>query len=65
MMDERDNSGFFRDDGTPINPHLVRKPSLCVICRKDDDPDEEILCILTRDDQEGEGEFKCFGFEPK
>ncbi len=39
---------FFRDDGTAINPDLVGKPGLCVTYRKDDDPQEEILCILTR-----------------
>lgn len=57
--------GFFRDDGTPINPELVPKPSLCILCRKDDDPAEEIPCILTRADQEGELEFICDAFEPK
>jgi len=36
-------SGFFRDDGTEINPDPIVKPSLCVTCRKDDDPREEIL----------------------
>jgi len=57
--------GFFRDDGTEINSHLIAKPSLCVSCRKDDDPNEEILCTLTRADQQGEKEFECFAFEPK
>ena len=56
---------FFNDDGTEINPDLVPKPSLCVSCRKDGDPSEEVLCILTRADQEGESEFKCFAFAPK
>jgi hypothetical protein len=30
--------GFSIDDGTEINPELVPKPSLCVLCRKDDNP---------------------------
>ena len=57
--------GFFRDDGTPINPELVPKPSLCILCRKDDSPSEEFLCLLTRADQEGSTEFVCDAFAPK
>jgi len=57
--------GFFQDDGTPINPELVPKPSLCILCRKDDTPSEEIFCILTRVDQQGSPEFICDAFEPK
>ena len=64
-MTEQPKSGFFRDDGTEINPDLIAKPSLCVSCRKDDDPNEEILCTLIRADQQGEEEFECFAFEPK
>jgi hypothetical protein len=65
-MTEPFKSGFFHDDGTEIDPNLVMKPSLCVSCRKDDDPNEEILCILTRaDQQDEEEEFQCFAFEPK
>jgi hypothetical protein len=63
-MREQPKWGFFRDDGTQINPDLIAKASLCVSCRKDDDPDEEIACTLTRADQQGEAEFECFGFEP-
>lgn len=65
VMREQPKSGFFRDDGTEINPDLIAKPSLCVSCRKDDDPNEEIFCTLTRADQQGEEEFMCFAFEPK
>ncbi|HXZ43759.1 MAG TPA: hypothetical protein VEH53_02945 [archaeon] len=64
-MNEQVKTGFFRDDGSEINPDLIAKPSLCVSCRKDDDPDEEILCTLTRADQQGEAEFECFAFDPK
>lgn len=38
VMREQPKSGFFRDDGTEVNPNLIAKPSLCVSCRKDDDP---------------------------
>jgi hypothetical protein len=39
------DSGFrlFDDDGTEIDPALISKPSLCVSCKKDDDPSEEVL----------------------
>jgi hypothetical protein len=57
--------GFFRDDGTEVNPDLIAKPSLCVSCRKDDDPNEAILCTLIRADQQGAQEFECFAFQPK
>ncbi len=54
MMMEQPQWGFFRDDGTEINPGLIAKPSRCESCRKDDDPHEEIPCTLTRADQQGE-----------
>ena len=57
--------GFFNDDGTEINPDLVPKPGLCLSCKKDDDLNEEILCILTRADEQGDVEFKCFAYVPK
>ncbi len=56
---------FYNDDGTEINPDLVPKPDLCVSCKNDDDPREEILCILTRADQQDEAEFKCFVYAPR
>ena len=55
-----DQPKYFDDDETEINPDLVPKPDLCVSCRKDGQPGkEEILCNLTRADQQGEGEFRC------
>ena len=56
---------FFDDEGTEINPELIPKPGVCITCRKDDDPKEDILCILTRMDQKGEKEFRCFAYERK
>ncbi len=55
--------GFFGDDGYEINSELIKKPSLCLICVHDNDPIEEILCNMTRIDQQGEEEFKCFAFK--
>ncbi len=64
MNDEID--GFYDDDGSKINPELVPKPSLCVLCKKNDaEEKEEILCILTRNDQRGEKPFKCDAYEPR
>jgi len=57
--------GFFKDDGTPINPELVPKPSLCILCKKVNSPLEEISCILNRADQQGSSEFICDAFDPK
>lgn len=65
MEDHEPLHGFFQDDGTPINPELVPKHSLCILCRKDDNPSEEIFCTLTRMDQQGSSEFICEAFEPK
>jgi len=47
---------YFNDDGTEINPDLIPKPDLCLICEKQDDPNEEILCTLNRIGQGDDGE---------
>lgn len=65
MMTEDKGFGFFRDDGTVVNTNLIRKPGLCIACSKDDDPQEGILCTLTRADQQGEAQFQCDAFEPR
>ena len=62
QMDETEIHGIFDDDGYQINIDLIKKPSLCLICVKDGDPNEEILCNLNRADQRNEKEFKCFAF---
>lgn len=58
---------YFDDDGNELNPDLIPKPSLCVDCINDDSEDENeiALCTLTRFNQNGEDEFKCFAFVPK
>ena len=59
-------SGYFNDDGTEINADLVPKPGLCLTCKKDNAGEkEEILCVLTRNDQKKDKEFECGAFEPK
>lgn len=56
-------SPYYNDDGTELNPDLIKKPSLCIICKKDSDPDEEILCNLTRLDEMDNEEFICYSFD--
>lgn len=59
-------NGFFDDDGNKLNPDLIKKPDLCLSCIHDNDPNEEILCILTRLDQNESGEeFKCYSYRQK
>lgn len=36
-------NGYFDDYGIQLNPDLIAKPGLCLTCKKDSDPDEEIL----------------------
>ncbi len=55
---------FYDDDGNELNPDLYPLPSLCLSCKKKDDPKEEMLCTMNRLDQLGEKEFKCFAYEP-
>jgi hypothetical protein len=68
MTEPNDDRGrYLDDDGNEVNPDMIPKPALCVSCTKDDDPDEEeqILCNLTRLDQQDEAEFRCYAYEPK
>jgi hypothetical protein len=58
-------NGFYDDDGNAINPDLIPKPALCLVCRKNhiDDPIENILCAMNRHDQRNEDDFKCGAYE--
>ncbi len=58
-----DGPKYFDDDGTEVNPNFYPKPQLCLSCKKNDDPNEGILCNLNRLDQKDEQEFKCFAYE--
>jgi len=62
-MDKTQIHGFFDDDGFEINTELIKKPSLCLTCVNDDNPDEEMLCNMTRYDQKDDNEFKCFAYK--
>jgi len=63
--EDSNNMGFYDDNGNKYNPDLYPLPHLCISCRKKDDPNEEIVCTLTRMDQMGESEFRCFAYEKK
>jgi len=56
-------NGFFDDDGYEVNSELIKKPFLCLTCVHDNDPNEELLCSVTRFDQQEEQEFKCFTYK--
>lgn len=56
-------NGYFNDDGTPLNPDLYPKPQLCLSCKNNDNPHQEIVCTLTRLDQKDEPEFSCYAYE--
>ena len=59
-------SGYFDEEGNSLNPELIQKPGLCLLCVKDDDPNEQMICNLNRYEQaDAEGEFKCGGFHAK
>lgn len=64
-MDPSEIHGFFNDDGYEINMDLIPKPSLCFSCMHNDDPNEELLCNLTRMDQREEKEFVCFAYRKR
>ena len=55
--------GFFDDDGFEINSELIKKPSLCLTCVHNDDPNEELICNMTRLDQQEEHDFECFAYK--
>ena len=64
-MDPTKIAGLFDDDGYEINTDLIKKPSLCLTCAKDDDPNEEMLCNMNRYDQKDDKEFICFAYKKK
>lgn len=57
------NFTIFDDEGNAINPDLYPKPSLCLVCQKNEDPAEKLLCDLNRVDQRNSPDFKCGAFD--
>jgi hypothetical protein len=65
QMDKTLIHGFFDDDGYEVNAELIKKPSLCLTCVNNDNPNDEMLCNMTRYDQKDDNEFECFAFKKK
>jgi hypothetical protein len=55
--------GFDKEEDDTLDQELIIKPSLCLSCRKDNDPNEEELCMLTRMDCDEDDEFLCGAYE--
>ena len=53
---------YYDDDGTEIDMASIPLPDLCRCCENNTDPNEEILCNLTRLDQRNDPEFRCYAF---
>lgn len=66
LMETSDGPRYFNDDGTEFTPELIPIPDLCVSCisRETQDAEEEVLCNLTRADQQGDDDFVCFAYLP-
>ncbi|MBN1128884.1 MAG: hypothetical protein JXA71_07855 [Chitinispirillaceae bacterium] len=59
-------SGYYDDYGNRLNPDLVAKPALCLLCALDENPHELVLCTLNRLDQaDRKGAFECGAFKAK
>lgn len=58
-------NGFYNDDGTKVDIASVPVPGLCVICKsyQIEDWEENLLCLMNRNDQRNENNFKCGAFE--
>jgi len=63
QMNKSQIHGFFDDEGYEINTELIKKPSLCITCANNDNPNEELLCNMNRYDQRNDEEFKCFAYK--
>lgn len=53
---------YFDDDGNEIFPNLIPTPPLCMSCKKDN-PNDEVLCNLTKLEQSTDKKFVCFAYE--
>lgn len=58
-------NGFYNDDGTKVDIDSIPVPPLCVICKLHnvDDAEENLLCLMNRNDQRNEANFECGMFE--
>ncbi len=65
-MIETEGARYFNDDGTEFFPDLLPTPDLCVSCVSNEtsDPGEEVLCNLTKADEQDDDVFICFAYRP-
>ena len=65
-MTEHDEPRYVNDDGTGFNPGLQPTPDLCVSCVKNEtqDAEEEVVCNLTKADQQDDEVFLCLAYQP-
>ncbi|MBS4057919.1 MAG: hypothetical protein KGZ82_11425 [Bacteroidales bacterium] len=61
------SGGFFDDEANPIQPCMVARPGLCLLCNYDEteDAEENLLCMMNRWDQRNDEVFVCGKFEKK
>jgi len=64
VNNDNEINGYYDDDGTKLNPDLYPKPGFYLMCRLNDDPDEEVLYNLNRLGQRNETETKCRTYIP-
>jgi hypothetical protein len=58
-------NGIYDDEGNKIDIDTIPIPELCLSCRSylTEDWDENILCSLTRADDYGDEEFRCYSYK--
>jgi hypothetical protein len=56
-------SRLFNNHSDEVNPDLINKPPMCLSCKKNDDPSEEVFCILNRVGQQETGAFHCNAYQ--
>jgi hypothetical protein len=61
-MFEKKSSSLNRESDE-ASTGLVNLPRLCISCKKNDDPSEEVFCILNRAGQQDSGEFHCNAYQ--
>ena len=62
-----DISGLYDDDGNKIEPDSIPVPGLCIICKHHDSDfwEDNLLCLMNRNDQKNNPDFECGSFEKK
>ncbi len=57
---------FCDGEGRPINPDAIKKPRLCLNCKRDEDWRRHMPCALRRIEFQGEeGYFSCADYREK